>query len=219
MKPLTPKERAFAHAYLEDPNASSAARKAGYGAAHVAGHRALKRPRVVAYIQTLADKARAKVQVKDAKHVKAEVMPVSMHLAAQNAVASRAEVLAMATNVVRLHDAKTVGSLYKLTEGADPTLVADAAAIAALPLSAVRGLSHDAAGDLDLKLADPMVAAKILLDDHNRARSDEDPMARPRVVMNTIVFNGSDKDREDLDKLALRMAQISPDKGGGDGNA
>jgi hypothetical protein len=139
------------------------------------------------------------------------------------AIATRAEVLAVCTNTMRgasVVGTKKVSELYSLTSAPDgaQTLVSNAKAIAELPMSAIKEMSHDEAGDLKIKYADPMVAARVLLDDHNRAKELSDPMERPRIVMNTILFGGSERDKADLRRLALRIAQLAPEGGGnGDG--
>ena len=181
-RPLTRLERKFATSLVADPERSVArAAKAGGYRDRKEGYRALQRPHVQRYIQALEEKARRGVKIRP---VRAEVVPmvptkevraVTTAMATdmaseQHAIASRAEILAMATNVVRTHESRRLGDLYKLTDGPDPTLVADAAKMAELPLAAVKGLRHDHAGDLELKLADPLAAARLILDDHHRAQ-------------------------------------------------
>lgn len=180
---LSVQERAFAAAWVADPerNGAAAARKAKYADAKGAACRLLKRPHVRAFLRELEAEARKHVKVKRGKVVDVEVLPPAYPLPTRSlppahiekaenaAIASRSEVLAMATNVIRTHESRKLGDLFSLTEGRSPTLVSNAKAISELPLSAVKGLKHDAAGDLELKLADPLAAGRLLLDDHSRA--------------------------------------------------
>lgn len=219
-KPLSGMEQAFAHAYVKDPNPTRAARAAGYAVPKVAGWRAVRRPHVMAYVKELSKQARKKVRI---KQVNAEVIspvhPVIPQVPlpeAESAVASRAEVLAMATNVVRARAGDYL--MPTMSPAGLPTVLTDVKALMNAPVGVVADVSKDESGDVRLRLGDPLKAGKLLLDDHNRARSDEDPMARPRVVMNTILFRGSEQDRDELRKLALRMAKISPNGGGPDGD-
>jgi hypothetical protein len=228
---LTPKERAFAAAYVKDParNATQAAREAGYGTPRVEGPRAIKRVHVQAQVANLEAEARKRLKVKrPPKRVEVEVLPPSeavlSHVetgqhAEQHAIASRAEVLGMCTNLVRAHESRKVGDLFVPVEGASAggNMVMDATKVAELPLSMVGGLSHDHAGDLELKLRDPLAAGKILLDDHYREHGDEDPMAGPRQIVNILMLQGSNKDREAFDAMARRMADLGQN-GGGDGD-
>jgi len=178
MRPLTAKERAFTAAYVADPgrNASAAARNAGYSDARKAGHLALRRPRVQAHIARLEDRARKRVTARVIEPEVLAPMPTpNANLvptaAEESAVASRSEALAVATNIIRTHETRKVGDIFRVSgEGESATLVANAEKIGELPLTAVKGLKHDHAGDLELKLADPLAAGRLILDDHHRAQ-------------------------------------------------
>lgn len=228
---LTAKERAFAAAYVKDPsrNASAAARAAGYSGPRGAGYRALKRPDVRAKIADLETVARKRVKTQMHKAKVAEVIPGPVPTEADmvrtdvGAVASRAECLAIATNAVRgaaLVGDKLISDVFDVatTPGGASTLVSNAVKLGALPMSALRDISHDETGDLKLRFADPLPAARLLLDDHARAHGTDDHMAGPRQVVNILMFEGTQKDREAFDELSRRMARLGGGNGDGDGN-
>ena len=86
--------------------------------------------------------------------------------------------------------------------------MANAAAISELPLAAVKGIRHGAAGDLKLQLADGLRAAQTLLEHYDREKGLDDPMAHARAVMNVLLFEGTREDRERLEELSRRIAEL-----------
>ena len=224
---LTPKERAFAAAYVKDPErvGSRAAKAARYGSPRVAAQSVLKRPHVKALIAKMEAEARKRLKVKKPpKPVDVEVLPppkaVLPHTALaqhqeQHAIGVRAEVLGMALNTVRAHATRRIGDLYEMTKGGN--LVTSPKKILEMPLATLAALTHDQVGDGDLRLRDPLAAGKILLDDCYRQHGDEDPMAGPRQVVNILMFEGTKKDRQDFDRLARRMAKLGANGSGGQG--
>ncbi len=186
----TPKERLWAAHYVTDParNATQAARDAGYAHPRVMGQRVSQRPRVKAVVRHLEAEARKRLKIKEAKATTVEVLPpgtpapnaktlavgcsvVAIEATEEAAVVSRAEALAVAANIIRSHETRKVSDLFLPAGGSKKggNLVMDSAKVAELPLTMVKGLKHDAAGDLELKLADPLAAARLVLDDHRRA--------------------------------------------------
>jgi len=183
----TEKERLWAAHFVTDParNATEAARQAGYAHPKIEGHRLRGRPRVKAMVAHLEAEARKRVRVKEKpppKRVQVEVLPplkpgqhhvsrgVSLARLEEHAVATQAEALGVATNIIRTHESRKLGDVMTKSGG---TLVANTEALAEFPLTAIKGWKHDHAGDLELKLADPLAAARLILEDARRAREGE----------------------------------------------
>lgn len=211
---LTGKQRAFAAAYVQDcnHNATQAAKDAGYAAdPGKAGHLCLKRPHVQAEIARLEAAARSKVKVRT---VTAEVVaPLPMNAKEigneQAAVANRAEALAVVTNALRVAPGDFLdeaGEVFSRT------------AIKNAPPGVLKDMGKDETGDWRLKFSDPIQAARVILDDHARQHGDEDHMAGPRRVLQVLLFEGTQADREAFDELSRNLARLGQNGGGnGDG--
>jgi len=221
--PITPKQKAFATFFFEQgrTNAILAAKKAGFSAGSVKayGSKLSRNPKVIEYMAQLERAADELARTQRVER-RAEPAPrepdevISPMIAAErnrrmltvgdveDAIASQAECLQKVSTIMRAN----LSDFFQPIQGG--SLAANPQAIMDAPAGVLRKVDHDAAGDIRVEIESPLAAAKVLLEHYSNMRGGEDPMRTARDVMNVFIFQGTDQDRELLDQLSMRRAEL-----------